>query len=68
MDAEEPFNAPNTLQQILDSVLRIEARLENASIVKRNRMQLVNNSGTTAYIARQKQVHSLLLIVLDLTD
>ncbi|KAJ7919755.1 hypothetical protein B0H13DRAFT_1868169 [Mycena leptocephala] len=61
--AEVAFNAPNTLQNILaslqrleDSQARVEARLDNAGIVKRNRLQLSNNSGSTVYNARRKQV------------
>jgi hypothetical protein len=62
-DAEVAFNDPNTLQNILaslqrleDSQARMEARLDNAGTVKRNRLQLSNNSGSTIYNARQKQV------------
>ncbi|KAJ6502197.1 hypothetical protein C8R45DRAFT_975724 [Mycena sanguinolenta] len=54
--AEATFNDPHTLQNILAAVLRVEARLDNAGIVKRNQLQLANDSGTTAYIARKKQV------------
>ncbi|KAJ7016925.1 hypothetical protein C8F04DRAFT_1158877 [Mycena alexandri] len=61
--AEVAFNDPNTLQNILATLqrleasqARVEARLENAGIVKRNRLQLSNNSGSTVYIARRKQV------------
>jgi hypothetical protein len=50
------FNDPNTLQNILEAVLRIEARLDNAGIVKRNQLEVANNSGTTVYVARKKQV------------
>ncbi|KAJ7137704.1 hypothetical protein C8R44DRAFT_975704 [Mycena epipterygia] len=51
---EATFNDPNTvLQNILVAALRVEARLDNAGIVKRNRLQL---AGTTTYIARKKQV------------
>ncbi|KAJ7312638.1 hypothetical protein DFH08DRAFT_1044305 [Mycena albidolilacea] len=61
--AEVAFNDPNTLQNILATLqrlevsqARVEARLDNAAIVKRNRLQLMNNSGSTVYIARRKQV------------
>ncbi|KAJ7501037.1 hypothetical protein B0H11DRAFT_1993426 [Mycena galericulata] len=61
--AEVTFNDPNTLQNILAALQRleasqgrVEARLDNAAIVKRNRLQLTNNSGTTVYISRRKQV------------
>ncbi|KAJ7840743.1 hypothetical protein B0H13DRAFT_2100278 [Mycena leptocephala] len=53
-------DAPNMLQTklqtILDSALRVEARLDNAGIVKRNQLERANNSGTTVYVARKKQV------------
>ncbi|KAJ7367586.1 hypothetical protein DFH08DRAFT_795737 [Mycena albidolilacea] len=55
-DAEATFNDPNTLQNILEAVLRVEARLDNTEIVKRNRLEVANNSGTTVYVARKKQV------------
>jgi hypothetical protein len=55
-DVEQTFNAPNTVQNILSTVQRIEARLANASIAKRNRLHFSNNTGVTIYTARQKQV------------
>ncbi|KAK7036871.1 hypothetical protein R3P38DRAFT_2907085 [Favolaschia claudopus] len=61
--AETTFNDPNTLQNILASLrrleaaqARVEARLDNAVIVKRNAMHMKNNTGATIYTARQKQV------------
>ncbi|KAJ7073916.1 hypothetical protein C8F01DRAFT_1098681 [Mycena amicta] len=44
------------VQSLAASQARIEARSDNATIVKRNRLELPNNTGSTAYAARHKQV------------
>ncbi|KAJ7480017.1 hypothetical protein B0H11DRAFT_2026199 [Mycena galericulata] len=55
LHAEAAFRDPEAMQNIFNRLTRVEARLDNGTIVKKNRRQLAINPLTTVFIARKKQ-------------